>query len=376
MKMVLITDLVFKVDTKSGSDNENTLHWLCDWLRFAESSTVFGSYETCSYLLKLTEKNPVGNFLVKELPGQIGNSLFRRIVRPYQALTIALRFLLAARKCDHLLIHYSGGRSAIALFLLPFFSTDAKTVIYDRNWGVGSKRSRTEGLLRLLLGWKFFTRRSQILIYNEPLPTQTAFKYVVQPLYKKIHAEEIRVRKFTPCIKFLHTGGLDPEFQPVLACKLIRRLVVEGYPVKLHFHCKGNDSERKPVEDFIKRNELEGQIHLHSIPKNGLSLQVFREAHFFLYLVRDAVWPISIAKAMSLGCLPVATPVGCIPQLIGDNLERGILTIPDPEVMASNLKGVLNNEPLYAEKANAASLYSARFSPEKGRREILEILNT
>ncbi len=376
MKMVLITDLVTRVDKTTDSDKENTLCWLSDWMRYSERNTVFGTTEICSRLVKLSGEDRADDFLVKKLPTTDRKSFFGSIVRPFQAFIIAVRFLLAARKSDRLVIHYSGGWSAVALFLLPLFSATSKTVIYDRNWGAGQSRSRTERMLRLLLRWKFFTKKSQILIYNEPRPNQTAFRSIVQPLYEKRPGEEISPRKLSHGIKFLHTGGLNPEFQPLLACKLIRRLVVEGYKVELHFYCEGNDSEVKPVEEFIKQHKLQDHIHLHSNQNNAGASQIYSEAHFFLYLARDAAWPISMARAMSWGCLPVATPVGCVPGLIGDELERGILTIPDPAVMASNLKGVLNNEALYAEKVRAAIHYSANFSPDAGRREIKQILST
>jgi|GEM_PF-3445590 len=375
MKMVLITDLVSEVDSTIDRDTENTLRWLCDWMRYSERNTVIGTSETCSRLVELSGEARADGFLVKILPISDGKSFFHEITRPFQNLILALRFLLAARKCDRLVIHHSGGWSAVALFLLPFFSTAAKTVIYDRNWGAGKRRSRSERLLRQLLRWKFFTKKLQILIYNEPSSNQASFRSIVQPLYDRSPGEEISPRIFSQGIKILHTGGLNPKFQPLLACKLIRRLVAEGHDVQLHFYCGENESETESVVDFIKKNKLQDRIYLHSKQKNVEFSQIYSEAHFFLYLARDAAWPISMARAMSWGCLPVATPVGCIPELVGDELERGILTIPDPAVMASNLKGVLNNEALYAEKVRAAILYSENFSPVKGRREIQQILS-
>ena len=54
-------------------------------------------------------------------------------------------------------------------------------------------------------------------------------------------------------------------------------------------------------------------------------------------------WPKAIAEGMFWGCVPIATPVSCVPFML-DYGERGVLLQMNLEQDVQQLKRLLNNE--------------------------------
>jgi len=59
---------------------------------------------------------------------------------------------------------------------------------------------------------------------------------------------------------------------------------------------------------------------------------------------------------------------------LGNNQERGVLVYPHAEIIAANLKAVLNKRELYSKKSEEAMGYSRQFSEEAYREKIAGLL--
>ena len=131
---------------------------------------------------------------------------------------------------------------------------------------------------------------------------------------------EVEKYRFTENTKiFIHAGRISRPKNQVVLCKVFKRLLLEGKDVVLLI---AGSPEEKPIFEEIKAYFCDRIVYLGE--RNDIP-SWFKQADAFCL---PSIWeglPVTLLEALSVGCIPICSPVGGIKDVIKDN-ENGILS--------------------------------------------------
>ena len=254
---------------------------------------------------------------------------------------IILKILKVMRRADHLHLRCPGNIGLLACICQIFFPSKSKSAKYAGNWDPAAKQPWTYRFQKWLLSNTFFTKNMQVLVYGE-WPGQS--KNVV-PFFTASFSErektEVRKKTFSETFIFLFVGNLVEGKRPLEVIKLVEKLnfklrggtdqeIRASYvPIKLELY--GDGLERKKLETYVRENHLEQLISFKGNCPLAVLKEAYQKAHFVILLSKSEGWPKALAEGMFFGCIPIATPVSCVPWML-DFGRRGVLfTDPLPD---------------------------------------------
>jgi glycosyltransferase involved in cell wall biosynthesis len=86
-------------------------------------------------------------------------------------------------------------------------------------------------------------------------------------------------------------------------------------------------------------------------------------------------WPKVVAEGMFWGCLPIASKVSCVPNMLA-NGNRGLLLDMNLEGDANKIITLLQDNNLYQEKVNNAIQWSRQYTLDVFENEIKQLLQS
>ncbi len=104
-------------------------------------------------------------------------------------------------------------------------------------------------------------------------------------------------------------------------------------------------AEDLKCQNFIKMNQLEGNIFIHGPVFGKEKKKVFEENDLFVFpsYFREECFPLSLLEAMKEGLSIIATKIGAIPEMIDDNKE-GLLVDPlNPDQIVEKMELLIRN---------------------------------
>ena len=149
---------------------------------------------------------------------------------------------------------------------------------------------------------------SSTLIYNGVVRPQIVDKNCV---------DEYRVTSST--MLFIHAGRIDTPKNQVTLCKVFKRLINEGYDVCLLI------AGSKQKEQIFKQLEMFFCDRIVYLGERSDIPQLMSQC---LAMCLPSIWeglPVTLLEAFSVGCIPICSPVGGIPDVIKDG-ENGFLS--------------------------------------------------
>ncbi|HLF52417.1 glycosyltransferase family 4 protein [Flavobacterium sp.] len=174
-------------------------------------------------------------------------------------------------------------------------------------------------------------------------------------------------------IRFLFVGTLSKGKRPLYALQLAEQLHVAGYRVYLDLY--GEGAERNALETYIQEKGLQDVIMLHGNQTAATVQTAYENSHFLVLPSQSEGWPKVVAEAMFWGCVPIASAISCVPNMLG-NGERGIILTMDLEKDIQQIKRTLDNEALYQSKAGKAVLWSRQYTLDYFEEEIRLLLGS
>lgn len=317
-----------------------------------------------------------------EIPYRHDNLIFTKI--PFFNLTSwygALRALFVIpqicfavfkgmHRADHLHLRCPGNVGLLACVLQVFFPNKTKTAKYAGNWDPQASQPWSYNLQKWILASTFLTRNMQVLVYGEWPAQSTNIKEFFTASFSEDLISEVKEKSFTPPFKFLFVGNLVPGKQPIAAVELIENLRGKGVQVSLDIFGDGVLREKleKSTEklDYI---ELKGARSLEELH------QGYQEADFVILPSQSEGWPKALAEGMFFGCLPIGTPVSCVPWML-DNGERGILLDQEEQLerVTENIFTLLKDPTELQRRSGAAKAWSQQYTTEKFETEIKSLL--
>lgn len=234
---------------------------------------------------------------------------------------IGMKLIKLMKRSDHIHLRCPGNIGLMASVIQIFFPLKSKTVKYAGNWDPNAKQPRSYRFQKWILSNTFLSRNLKVLVYGDwpnqsknILPFFTAsFSETEKGLYEK---------DFSSPFKFIFVGSLSPGKRPLLAIQLIEAMIRKGIPVKLNIY--GSGVLKNELQEYIDFNNLDPFVKLMGIRKQEELKDVYKSSHFLILASQSEGWPKAIAEAMFYGCIPIATPVSCVPWML-DYGKRGIV---------------------------------------------------
>ena len=227
----------------------------------------------------------------------------------------------AMSRADHIHIRCPGNIGLIACFVQILFSKKKKTAKYAGNWDPAFKQPWSYRLQRSILNNTFLTRNMSVLVYGD---WQDNSQNII-PFFTASYSEEKRekiTKEFQKPYKFIFTGSLVEGKRPLFAIKLMEILIARHLPVKLDIY--GNGELFESLKSYIREKKLEPFVTLHGNHREDVLIEAYKNSHFALLPSKSEGWPKAIAEAMFFGCIPIATNVSCLKNML-NNGQRGVL---------------------------------------------------
>jgi glycosyltransferase involved in cell wall biosynthesis len=286
---------------------------------------------------------------------------------------IAWKIYQAMKKADHIHLRCPGNIGLLGCFVQILFPSKPKTAKYAGNWDPNAKQPFTYRMQKWILANNFLTKNMQVLVYGEWKNGTKNIKPFFTASYFEKDKIDVKPRNLEGKISFVFVGTLSNGKQPLFAVWLIERLYQNGYNVQLVIY--GEGSERLLLEDYIAANKLGGIIFLKGNQNPETVKKAYIENHFIILPSLSEGWPKVVAEGMFWGCLPVASKVSCVPNMLG-NGERGLLLDLRLDDDVSKIETLLRDPILYQDKANKAMQWSRQFTMDAFESEIKMLLQS
>jgi glycosyltransferase involved in cell wall biosynthesis len=284
---------------------------------------------------------------------------------------IALNIFKAMKQSDHIHLRCPGNMGLLACIVQVFFPKKIKTAKYAGNWDLNSKQPLSYRIQKWILNSTFLTKNMTVLVYGEWENSSKNIKSFFTATYEEKDKNEIKNKNFSSTISFVFIGSLTSGKNPLYAIQIIEQLFTKGFNVKLSIYGTGVAIEE--LNSYINKNQLSSYVHLMGNKNQQEIKEVYINSHFVILPSKSEGWPKVIAEGMFWKCLPIATKVSCVPNML-ENGERGILLNMNLEKDVYEIEKILLNEKLYQEKVDNAVNWSRLYTIEFFEDEIKKLI--
>jgi len=277
----------------------------------------------------------------------------------------------AMKKADHIHLRCPGNMGMLGCVIQIFFPNKRKTAKYAGNWDLNAKQPLSYRFQKWILRNTFLTKNMQVLVYGEWENSTKNIKPFFTASYFEKDKTTVKPKTLTGKLSFVFVGTLSNGKQPLYAIYLIEKLHQQGYDVQLNIY--GEGAERKELETYITKNSLENLVFLRGNQSQETLKQAYTENHFVVLPSLSEGWPKVVAEGMFWGCLPIASSVSCVPNML-DNGKRGLLLTLNLQEDVTQIRALLQDSSLYQEKVNQAVQWSQQYTMDVFESEIKKLL--
>ena len=290
------------------------------------------------------------------------------------AFVALVKIFKAMKQADHIHLRCPGNIALLACLVQILFPNKQKTAKYAGNWDPKSQQPWSYRLQKWILSNTFLTRNMQVLVYGEWEGSTNNVKSFFTATYseEEVQKSTSEIRSLSDeVIRFLFVGTLSKGKQPLYVIQLVEELYKRGEKVILELY--GEGVLRKDLEHYIAQNNLETIVALKGNQSKETVLKGYQNSHFLILPSKSEGWPKVVAEAMFWGCVPIASPVSCVPFMMG-NGSRGIILKEQLHNDVSQIRNVLNNQEDYKKMALDGQTWSRQFTTDKFETEISKLL--
>ncbi|MBD0726452.1 glycosyl transferase [Flavobacterium sp. L1I52] len=278
----------------------------------------------------------------------------------------------AMQQADHIHLRCPGNIGLLACVMQLFFPSKPKTAKYAGNWDPQSKQPLTYRLQKWILSNPFLTRNMQVLVYGNWEQQSPNIKAFFTASYSgKEPLAIVKTINSTTKIKLLFIGTLTAGKQPLYAVQLLQALQKRGFDVQLDVY--GEGPLRTSLEQYMEINALKNQLVLHGNQNQEILKKAYQNSHFVILASKSEGWPKAIAEGMFWGCVPLATAVSCVPEML-DYDRRGILLQMDTGKDSDTIATLINNPDQFEKRSKEAIDWSRKYTLEYFETEIKKLL--
>lgn len=278
-----------------------------------------------------------------------------KIITIFKLPKIFFQLYCAIKSADHIHLRCPGNMGLLGCIIQIFFPTKTKTAKYAGNWDPKSPQPWSYRLQKAILNNTFLTKNMQVLVYGEWPNSSQNIKPFFTATYSENEKKPIEIKNFDKKINFVFAGMLVAGKNPIYAIKLIQALEKNG--INAHLNLYGDGILRDKIHSYITTNRLTKSITTHGNQNHETLKSAYQSSHFSILPSQSEGWPKAVVEAMFWGCVPIATPVSCVPQLL-DFENRGLLLTMDLETDLLKIMTVIKNK----NKFDTLQLEAAKWS--------------
>ena len=279
----------------------------------------------------------------------------------------------AMRDADHIHLRCPGNIGLLGCCIQIVFPKKAKTAKYAGNWDPKSVQPLSYKIQRWILSNTTLTKNIKTLVYGEWANSSKNIKSFFTATYREEDKVIINPRILNDTIHFLFVGTLSPGKRPRYAIQLVERLSRLGYAVSLQIF--GDGIEREALLEYCNTQQLHAIVKYHGNQLESVVREAYKKSHFLLLPSQSEGWPKVVAEAMFWGCLPIATQVSCVGNML-DYGKRGLLLKMDLDSDVEMIKGIIGNPTEYDSKVQESILWSRKYTLDLFENEIRALLQS
>jgi glycosyltransferase involved in cell wall biosynthesis len=284
---------------------------------------------------------------------------------------ISWKIFKAMQNADHIHLRCPGNIGLLGCLIQILFPNTPKTAKYAGNWDPQSKQPWTYKLQQWILSNTFLTRNMQVLVYGDWEGSSKNIKSFFTATYHEEDKLPIPKKNLKGRINFVFVGTLVKGKNPLYAIQLVEFLSKKGFDVHLSLY--GEGTERATIEQYIIAHQLEAVIELKGNQSKDIVQKAYQNSHFVVLPSESEGWPKAIAEGMFWGCVPLGTPVSCVPFML-DQGKRGVLLDMDLVKDTTQIELLLNTPTDFDAKRENASEWSRNYTLDVFEREIGDLL--
>lgn len=146
--------------------------------------------------------------------------------------------------------------------------------------------------------------------------------------------------------------------------------------IKYHLHVVGGYKEgetayEREINDLVKSLDMADQITFHGWLKQNEILQLYQQCTFFVLPSNQETLPVSIAEAMALGKIVIASDVGAVSEMFEDEVSGFLFGKNDLKRLVELLSALSLNEKLEELSRNSKLSALEKYHPVSNARKTL-----
>lgn len=342
------------------------------WLKYVDEVVL---------LAPLTDKQPTAiddfyqhqNIDCRAVPFLNFTSLKIGIISVFKIPKISWQIFKAMQQADHIHLRCPGNMGLLACLVQIVFPSKTKTAKYAGNWDAKSPQPWTYRLQKWILSNTFLTRNMKVLVYGNWKNQSKNIQPFFTATYSEAEKEMVQKTHFESMIQFVFVGSLVAGKNPMYAIQLVEQLIKNGKNVILNLY--GEGIERKKIENYISESQLGNAIILHGNQNQEVLKKAYQQSHFVILPSKSEGWPKAIAEGMFWACVPIATPVSCVSDML-DQGNRGVLLEMDLDQDRAVITALIHNPLEFERKRTAAANWSQNYTLERFENEIQKLVQT
>ncbi|RRO22864.1 glycosyltransferase [Flavobacteriaceae bacterium 14752] len=279
----------------------------------------------------------------------------------------------AMKQADHIHLRCPGNMGLLGCLVQILFPKTPKTAKYAGNWDPNSKQPWSYKLQQWILSNTFLTKNMQVLVYGQ-WPNQTSnIRPFFTATYHDNEKEQLYVRDYTKPWHFCFVGSLSQGKRPQLALQLVHQLRAKGIEAIVHFY--GNGELKTDLVKNIQQLNAEDWAFLYGNQPKDVVKKALKYSHFLILPSQSEGWPKVVAEAMFWGCIPIVTPISCVPWML-DHGHRGVLMdVQNLNQTIDKLKSFKDTPKDLEQLSTKAAEWSRQYTLDKFELEIQKLLD-
>lgn len=190
--------------------------------------------------------------------------------------------------------------------------------------------------------------------------------------YKSPANDDLKKYRAGVDMLFVHAGRIHNVKNQLMLVRAFAGLVAEGYNIRLLILGRITDNK---LYDAIEEYESDRIVYLGEQQDTRAFMSV--ADCFCLSSVMEGM-PITVIEALSVGCIPIVTPVGGCVNMIRDGINGFISTAVTVESYGNAIRRCLDTEPAVrdAVKKEAFECFKKKYSIDNTAQRYLNLFNS
>lgn len=373
MKFAIITHAVHKKVNNTLFAYEPYVREMNLWTKYVEEVKIVSpiSLEKVS---AIEEKYNHKSVVILKIPSFHLLNFWNTIKSFFLIPVIVFKIFKVMFWADHIHLRCPGNIGLLGCIVQILFPNKPKTVKFAGNWDPKSKQPLSYKLQKWIVSNTFLTKNCKVLVYGNWQKQSKNIVPFFTASYNKEEIEPVLEKKLDSVIKFIFVGSFSKGKQPLLTVKIIHKLFLNGYNIQLNMYGEGPELDK--VSAYIIKNNLQNCVFLNGNQPKNIVKKAYKKSHFLLFISKSEGWPKVVAEAMFWRCLPIASNVSCVKDML-DNGKRGVLIDLNinENLLSTKIENIINNSIEYQKKVLLAQNWSHNFTLNKFKAEIENIIN-